>query len=96
MCIRDRSYIIILYLIKQTIHFLHGDINELYSPAAFGKQVIYIAGHQPRRRISHNSDSFSSYLALGGESLVMIYQLFHHIGDSAMNNICLLYTSRCV
>ena len=46
------SYIIILYLIKQTIHFLHGDINELYSPAAFGKQVIYIAGHQPRRRIS--------------------------------------------
>ena len=42
-------------------------------------------------------DRFSSYLALGGESLVMIYQLSHHIGDSAMNNMyvhsCLLYTS---
>ena len=66
------SYIIILYLME-TDHFLMGiSMNSI--PQWCLARVIYIAGHQPREEYPTTSIRFSH--ALGGESLVMIYQLF--------------------
>ena len=44
------------------------------------KQVITLLATSHGVRTSTTPIRFPSYLALGGESLVMIYQLSHHIG----------------